>query len=89
MSGGEIGSIIFLLTIFWSIRGLIGLFHRYDPIVVILYIIFIFPIAYIHMLILGIFGSSKKAVMRRKAEKEAEFAEMVEEEKKKRSKSKS
>ena len=77
----EVLGIILLLTLFWSIRGLIGLFHRHNPIVIILYIIFLFPIAYCHMLILGIFGSSKKAIVKRKAEEEVEYSELVEEKK--------
>tara|TARA_A100001011_G_scaffold130869_1_gene137928 strand:- start:468 stop:770 length:303 start_codon:yes stop_codon:yes gene_type:complete len=82
----EILGIILLLTLFWSIRGLIGLFHRHNPIVIILYIIFLFPIAYCHMLILGIFGSSKKAVIKRKVEEEVEYSELLEKEKKKKKK---
>jgi len=82
----EIVTIILLLTLYWSIRGLLGLFHRHNPIVIILYIIFLFPIAYCHMLILGIFGSSKKAIIKRKAEEEAEYSELVAKEKRKRKK---
>ena len=88
MEGWEVVGVIIVLTIYWSIRGLIGLFHRHNPIVIILYIIFLFPIAYFHMLILGMFGSSKKEIIKRKAEEEAEFAAMVEEEKKKKKRKK-
>ena len=80
----EIAIIIFLLiTIYWSFRGLVGLFHRHNPIVIIFYIIFLFPIAYIHMLILGIFGSSKEDIIRKKAKEKADFEKLVDEEKSK------
>ena len=69
MDGYDVLGIIFLLTIYWSFRGLIGLFHRHNPVMIILYIIFLFPFAYIHMLILGIFGSSKKKYNVKKSEK--------------------
>ena len=45
---------------YWSVRGLIGMFQRHNTILVVLYLIILFPIAYIHMLILGMFGNSKK-----------------------------
>ncbi len=48
-----------LLTIYWSIRGLIQIFQRHNAILVVVYIIFLLPVAYLHMLILGIWGSSK------------------------------
>jgi len=83
MDGYDVLGIIFLLTIYWSFRGLIGLFHRHNPVMIILYIIFLFPFAYIHMLILGIFGSSKKNIMLKKAKKEAEYEELVKAERKK------
>tara|TARA_B110000967_G_C18401846_1_gene324961 strand:- start:168 stop:413 length:246 start_codon:yes stop_codon:yes gene_type:complete len=80
----EIAIIIFLLiTIYWSFRGLVGLFHRHNPIVIIFYIIFLFPIAYIHMLFLGIFGSSKEDIIRKKAKEKADFEKLVDEEKSK------
>ena len=52
-----------VLTIYWSIRGLIQIFQRHNAILVVVYIIFLFPIAYFHMLILGIWGSSKNQRM--------------------------
>ena len=74
---------LIVLTIYWSFRGLFGLFQRHNPIVIILYIIFLFPIAYIHMLFLGIFGSSKKQIIIKKAKEKAEFETLVENEKNK------
>ena len=76
--------IVFLiLTCYWTIRGLIQLFQRHNTILVVIYCIFLFPIAYLHMLILGIFGSSKKNRMKKEAKEKAEFDKMVEEEKNK------
>ena len=74
---------LLILTIYWSFRGLIGLFQRHNPIVIILYIIFLFPIAYIHMLFFCIFGSSKKEILKKKAKEKVEFEKLVESERKK------
>ena len=69
------------LTLYWSIRGLIGMFQRHNTILVVLYLIILFPIAYIHMLILGIFGDSKKQRLKKAAEEKAKFEAQVEKEK--------
>ena len=74
---------IIVLTIYWSIRGLVQLFQRHNVILVILYLVFLFPIAYLHMLILGIWGSSKKDRMLKEAKAKAKFDKLVEEEKNK------
>jgi len=74
--------IITLLSIYWSIRGLIQIFQRHNTILVIAYIIFLFPVAYIHMLFLGIFGASKKRRILKRAKAQAKFDKLVEEEKK-------
>ena len=63
---------IVLLTAYWSIRGIIQLFQRHNAILVILYLFFLFPIAYLHALILGIFGSSKAKREAAKIKAEAE-----------------
>tara|TARA_B100000787_G_scaffold129858_1_gene98784 strand:- start:703 stop:957 length:255 start_codon:yes stop_codon:yes gene_type:complete len=75
--------LLIILTIYWSFRGLVGLFQRHNPIVIIIYILFLFPIAYIHMLFLGIFGSSKEDIIRKKAKEKADFEKLVDEERKK------
>ena len=75
--------LLIILTIYWSFRGLVGLFQRHNPIVIIIYIVFLFPIAYIHMLFLGIFGSSKEDIIRKKAKEKADFEKLVDEEKSK------
>ena len=51
--------VLLLFTLYWSVRGFIQLFQRHDSILVIFYLIFLFPIAYCHMLLLGMFGHSK------------------------------
>ena len=75
--------LIIVLTLYWTIRGLVQIFQRHNAILVVLYIIFLFPIAYIHMFILGVFGSSKKKRMLNKAREKAKFDTLVEEEKNK------
>ena len=78
-----IGFLLIVLTIYWTIRGLIQIFQRHNSILVVLYIIFLFPIAYIHMFILGVFGSSKKKRIFKQAKEKVQFDNFVEEEKKK------
>ena len=62
-------SLLVILAI--SIRGYIGLFQRYDTIFVLLYIIFLSPVALIHALLLGLFGSSRERREVDQLEKEA------------------
>ena len=78
-----IGFLFIVLTIFWTIRGLVQIFQRHNSILVVLYIVFLFPIAYIHMFILGVFGSSKKKRILKKAKEKVQFDNFVEEEKNK------
>lgn len=47
------------VTAYWSIRGILQLFQRHNSILVIVYLLFLFPVAYFHALLLGIFGKSK------------------------------
>ena len=75
--------LIIVLTLYWTIRGLVQIFQTQNSILVVLYIIFLFPIAYIHMFILGVFGSSKEKRMLNKAREKAKFDTIVEEEKNK------
>jgi len=60
---------------------LINIFERHDSSILILYIIFLFPIAYIHMFLLGVFGSSKKKRKLRQAEKDAQLEKLLAERK--------
>ena len=78
-----IGFLFIVLTIFWTIHGLVQIFERHNSILVVLYIVFLFPIAYIHMFILGVFGSSKKKRILKKAKEKVQFDNFVEEEKNK------
>ncbi|SHN90831.1 hypothetical protein BHECKSOX_989 [Bathymodiolus heckerae thiotrophic gill symbiont] len=78
-----ISFIFIVLTIFWTVRGLVQIFQRHNSILVVLYIIFLFPVAYIHMFILGIFGSSKKERILKKAKEKVQFDKFVEQEKNK------
>ena len=64
-------TVLLLFTLYWSIRGFIQLFQRHNSILVIFYLVFLFPIAYCHMLLLCIFGSSKRQRFLREAEAEA------------------
>jgi primosomal protein N' len=75
--------VIILLTIYWSLRGFIGLFQRHNAILVIVYLVLLFPIAYIHMLLLGIFGNSKKERLNEEVNKEVKKMEMVQDKLKK------
>ena len=77
----NIGILIVVLTIYWTIRGLVQIFQRHNVILVVLYIVFLFPIAYFHMLILGMFASSKKERMLKAVQDKVEFDQLVEEEK--------
>ena len=79
----ELGLLFLVLTIYWTIRGLIQIFQRHNSILVVLYIIFLFPVAYIHMFILGVFGSSKKKRILKQAKEKVQFDKFVEQEKNK------
>ena len=70
-----------IVTLYWTIRGLVQIFQRHNVILVVLYIVFLFPIAYCHMLILGMFASSKKERMLKAVQDKVEFDQLVEEEK--------
>ena len=41
------------------------MFQRYNAILVVFYFVLLFPIAYLHAFMLGIFGSSKKERLRK------------------------
>jgi hypothetical protein len=78
-----IGLLLILLTIYWSFRGLVQIFERHNSILVILYIVFLLPIAYIHMFLLGVFGSSYKKRILKEVKDKVEFDRLVEREKNK------
>ena len=79
----ELVLLFLVLTIYWTIRGLIQIFQRHNSILVVLYIVFLFPVAYIHMFILGVFGSSKKKRILKQAKEKVQFDKFVEQEKNK------
>jgi hypothetical protein len=79
----ELVVLFIVLTIYWTIRGLIQIFQRHNSILVVLYIVFLFPVAYIHMFILGVFGSSKKKRILKQAKEKVQFDKFVEQEKNK------
>ena len=79
----ELVLLFLVLTIYWTIRGLIQIFQRHNSILVVLYIIFLFPVAYIHMFILGVFGLSKKKQILKQAKEKVQFDKFVEQEKNK------
>ena len=76
-----IAGVIFVVTIYWTFRGLLQLFSRHNTIIVIVYIVFLIPIAWLHMLFLGIFGLSKKEKLKKDVKAKAEFDLLVEKEK--------
>jgi hypothetical protein len=78
-----ISFLFIFLTIYWTIRGFVQIFQRHNSILVVLYIIFLFPIAYIHLFILGVFGSSKKKRILKQAKEKVQFDKFVEQEKSK------
>jgi hypothetical protein len=72
-----------VLVIYLFARGIICLFQRYHPLLVIAYFIFIAPVALIHSFFLGIFGLSEEERLRKEAEREAKRQVMMEEEREK------
>lgn len=77
----QILGIIVLLGGYWSIRGFIGMFQRYNAILIILYLVFLFPVAFTHMFLLGMFGKSKKQRIKEEIQQEAKKQVLVEKEK--------
>lgn len=81
---GDLVSVLFaLLLLYWVIKGTLFLFQRYHALLVIAYIVFIFPVAFIHAFFLGVFGKSQEELLREEAQKEAKRQILVEEEKNK------
>ena len=50
------------------------LFQKYNSFLVILYVVVLFPIAFFHMMLLGIFGSSKKSEVEKEIDNSQEVA---------------
>ena len=75
---------LILLPVLLFLRGLGQLFERHNVILVIFYIVFLFPIAAAHALLLGLFGQSKKKRLKQAIKEEVDFQPQVEEERAKR-----
>ena len=78
-----IGLLFALLLLYWVIKGTFFLFQRYHALLVIAYIVFIFPVAFIHAFFLGVFGKSQEELLREEAQMEAKRQMLVEEERRK------
>jgi hypothetical protein len=87
MNGDGIFLIIVLLVtalvigILW--KGAVKIFYKYNTLLVIAYIVFLSPIAFCHILLLGLFGDTKEQMISKKAKEQAQFDKLVEEEKNK------
>ena len=70
-----------VIGIVWN--GAIKLFYKYNTLLVIAYIIILFPFALIHSILLGLFGDTRKQMMEKKVKEQARFETLVEAEKSK------
>ena len=77
----EILLIIFAIIFGVACNGAIKLFYKYNTLIVIAYIVFLFPFALIHSLLLGLFGDNRKQILAKKVKEQAKFEKMVEKEK--------
>ncbi len=78
---GLIGLLILALVIGVAWKGIFKIFYKYNTLLVITYIVFLFPIAFCHILLLGLFGDTKKQIMAKKVKEQAKFEKLVEDEK--------
>jgi len=69
------------IWVVWN--GVIKLFYKYNTLLVIAYIIILFPFALVHTILLGLFGDTRKQMMVKKVKEQARFETLVEEEKNK------
>ena len=79
----ELLLIIFAILVGIACNGAIKLFYKYNTLLVIAYIVFLFPIALAHSLLLGLFGDNRKQILAKKVKEQARFETLVEEEKNK------
>ena len=75
--------VIFAIVFSVACNGAIKLFYKYNTLLVIAYIVFLFPIALAHSLLLGLFGDNKKQILAKKVKEQARFETLVEQEKNK------
>ena len=79
----ELLLIILAILIGIAFNGVIKLFYKYNTLLVIAYIVFLFPIALAHSLLLGLFGDNRKQILAKKVKEQARFETLVEEERNK------
>ena len=79
----ELLLIIFAILVGVACNGAIKLFYKYNTLLVIAYIVFLFPIALAHSIVLGLFGDNRKQILAKKVKEQARFETLVEEEKNK------
>ena len=77
----ELLLIILAILIGIACNGAIKLFYKYNTLLVIAYIVFLFPIALAHSLLIGLFGDNRKQILAKKVKEQAKFEKMVEKEK--------
>ena len=77
----ELLLIILAILVGIACNGAIKLFYKYNTLLVIAYIVFLFPIALTHTILLGLFGDNKKQIMAKKVKEQAKFEKLVEDEK--------
>ena len=77
----ELLLIIFAILVGIACNGAIKLFYKYNTLLVIAYIVFLFPIALAHSILIGLFGDNRKQILAKKVKEQAKFEKMVEDEK--------
>ena len=77
----ELLLIIFAILVGIACNGAIKLFYKYNTLLVIAYIVFLFPIALAHSILIGLFGDNRKQILAKKVKEQARFEKMVEKEK--------
>ena len=77
----ELLLIILAILVGVACNGAIKLFYKYNTLLVIAYIVFLFPIALAHSILIGLFGDNRKQILAKKVKEQARFEKMVEKEK--------
>ena len=75
--------VIFAIIVGITCNGAIKLFYKYNTLLVIAYIVFLFPVAFAHSFLIGLFGDNRKQILAKKVKEQARFETLVEEEKNK------
>jgi hypothetical protein len=79
----ELFLIILAIVFGIACNGAIKMFYKYNTLLVIAYIVFLFPIALAHSLLLGLFGDNRKHILAKKVKEQVRFETLVDEEKNK------